>query len=341
MRHAAGLLDSSCLGKIEIHGPDALDFIDRFYINDLTTLKSHRARYGLMLRETGILWDDGTVVMLAPDRILITTTSGNAGRVAQWLEEWHQCEWPKLRVAIVPVTESWATLSLAGPKSRAILARIPCDIDLQGEAFPHLCIREGTLLGAPARVYRVSFTGELTYEINVPTERCQQLWDALMDAGAPFGLQPLGMDALLTLRLEKGFLHIGSDTDGSSVPDDVGWGKVAAGKKGDYIGKRSLSLSEHVKPDRLQLVGLAAEAAKPFVIGSHLRALDSSESTDGWITSAGLHTLTDQPIALALIRGGRMKVGAEIDVYDDGVIVGRARIVNPPFYDSAGDRMNG
>jgi sarcosine oxidase subunit alpha len=341
VRSAAGLFDGSPLGKIEIHGPDALEFLDRFYINDLTTLKPHRARYGLMLRESGILFDDGTVVMLASDRFLITTTSGNAGRVGQWLEEWHQCEWPQLRVAIMPVTEQWATVSLAGPQARAILSRLPSDLDLSAAAFPHLAMRERHLLGIPARIYRVSFTGELTYEINVPRDRGQALWDALLSVGAEEGLQPFGMDALLLMRLEKGFLHVGSDTDGTTVPDDVGWGKVAANKKRDYIGKRSLTLPEHLKSDRLQLVGLSAEAGQSFIIGSHLRLNDSNNTTDGWITSAGTTVLTGDPIALAMLRGGRSRIGTEVDVYDLGARTMRARVVSPPFFDSSGDRMNG
>ena len=144
----------------------------------------------------------------------------------------------------------------------------------------------------------------------------------------------------MLMRLEKGFLHVGSDTDGTSIPDDVGWGKVAANKKGDYIGKQSLKLPEHARSDRLQLVGLLGEPGRDFVIGSHLRVKDSRETTDGWITSAGITVLTDEPIALAMLRGGRAKMGAEIDLYDAGAVVGRARVVNPPFYDPSGERMN-
>ena len=340
VRTAAGLFDGSSLGKIEIHGPDALEFLDRFYINDLTTLKPLRARYGLMLRESGIIFDDGTVVMLAPDRFVITTTSGNAGRVAQWLEEWRQCEWPQLQVAIVPVTDQWATVSLAGPRARVILSKLATDIDLSATAFPHLSMREGVLLGTPARIYRVSFTGELTYEINVPRNSGPALWEALLSAGAEEGLQPLGMDALLLMRLEKGFLHVGSDTDGTTVPDDVGWGKPAASKRRDFIGKRSLTLSENLRADRLQLVGLTARPGTRFVIGSHLRSKDSTQATDGWVTSAGTTVLTDEPIALAMLRGGRARIGSEIILYDAGAVAGHAQVVNPPFYDPARKCMN-
>ena len=340
VRTRGGLFDGSPLGKIEIRGPDAITFINRFYINDLATLKPYRLRYGLMLRETGVLFDDGTVVVMAPDRILLTTTSGNAGRVAQWLEEWHQCEWPDLRVAMATVTECWATISIAGPNSRSVLSKLPGNIDFSPEGFPHLSLREGVLLGFPARIYRVSFTGELAYEVNVPAEHGVELWEALSSAGALAGVEPFGMDALLLLRLEKGFIHLGTDTDGTTIPDDVGFGKVAANKKADFIGQRSLMLPEHRRPDRLQLIGLVSEGRIPFLIGSHLRVRDSQDATDGWVTSAGLGALTGDPIALAMLRRGRSRLGEIVDLYDGGRPIGTARIVAPCFYDPSGDRMN-
>jgi sarcosine oxidase, subunit alpha len=341
VREGAGLFDASPLGKLEIQGPDALEFLDRFYINDLTTLKPMRARYGLMLRESGVIFDDGTVTLLAPDHLIVTTTSAGAKNVLQWLEEWRQCEWPDLRVAIMPVTEQWATLSLAGPKARTILSRLETDIDLSSPVFPHLGLRVGRLLGFPARIFRVSFTGELTYEINVPARAAQAVWEALSTAGAGEGLQPVGLDALLLLRLEKGFLHIGTDTDGTTIPDDVGWGKTAANKRRDFIGKRSLLLPENARIDRHQLVGLAGVGGGAFVIGSHLRVPGSAHASDGWITSACNTVLTNQPIGLAMLREGRARVGQEVDIYDLGARVGRARVVNPPFVDPTGERMHG
>jgi sarcosine oxidase, subunit alpha len=234
VRTTAGLFDASPLGKIEIQGPDALAFLDRFYINNLMTLEQGRIRYGLMLLETGAIFDDGTVAMLAPDHLIITTTSGNASRVGGWLEEWRQCEWPSMRVAITAVTEQWAVISLAGPQARRILSRLDTDLDLSPPAFPHLCARQGLIQGLPARIWRVSFTGELTYEISIPANEASQLWEALVKAGAPEDLQPFGLDALLLLRLEKGFLHVGTDTDGTTVPDDVGWGGAARNKGGGF-----------------------------------------------------------------------------------------------------------
>jgi sarcosine oxidase subunit alpha len=277
--------------------------------------------------------------MLAPDHFLLTTTSANASRVHSWLEEWHQCEWPELRVAIMPVTENWATVSLAGPEARAILTKLPTDIDLSAPAFPHLALREGHLMDVPARIYRVSFTGELSYEINVPVEEGPRIWEALMTLGGP-RVQPLGLDALLQLRLEKGYLHLGTDTDGTTVPDDIGWGKVAANKKRDYIGKRSLQLPENLKSDRLQFIGLAGAAGSRFIVGSHLRVRGSTNATAGWITSAGIAALSGEPIALAMLRGGRAHIGSDIDVYDSGIQTMRTRVVKPMFFDPAGDRMN-
>jgi sarcosine oxidase subunit alpha len=340
IRDGVGLYDASPLGKIELIGPDALEFADRFYINNLALLKPGRARYGIMLRETGIIFDDGTVVVLDEDRVLLTTTSSGASRVAQWLEEWRQCEWPGVRVVVVPVTDQWATVALTGQHARTILERLKPQCDVSNEALPHLGFRATQLLGSEARIYRVSFSGELTYEINVPSHKARELWSALLEAGRPHGIAPFGVDALLHLRMEKGFLHIGADTDGTTVPDDVGFGKPAATKQRHYVGKRSLSLPENVRPDRLQLIGLAGEGTAALPVGSHLRFLNSKEPTDGWVTSAGSSSAGGKPIALAMLRAGRGQLDRVVDVYDDGRVVTRAQVVNPLFYDPAGARMN-
>ncbi len=341
VRTAVALFDASPLGKIEVHGPDAREFLDRFYINNLAALKPGRVRYGLMLRESGAIFDDGTVVEIEPGRMLITTTAGNASRVAAWLEEWRQCEWPGLRVTTSLVTDQWATVSLSGPRARAVLERLRPNCDISKAAFPHLVLRQARLLGSTARIYRVSFSGELTYEINVPADEGRKLWEALMHEGEAFGIAPYGIDALLHLRLEKGFLHVGTDTDATTVPHDVGWGKAAAAKTGDFVGKRSLTLPENVRPDRLQLIGLTGVDATAIPIGSHVRVPDSHEATDGWVTSASTTVMEGQPIALALLRGGRSRMDAVVSMHDGGRVVTRARVVNPPFYDPTGERMNG
>ena len=340
IRHGVGLYDASPLGKIELIGPDALQFADRFYINNLMTLKADRARYGIMLRETGVIFDDGTVVALDKDRVLLTTTSSGAGRVAQWLEEWRQCEWPGSRVVVAPVTDQWATVALTGQHARTILERLRPECDVSNAAFPHLGFRSTRLLGSEARLYRVSFTGELTYEINVPAHQGPPLWSALLEEGRSFGIESYGVDALLHLRLEKGFLHVGADTDGTTVPDDVGFGKAAASKQGHYIGKRSLTLPENVRADRLQLIGLAGVGAAALPVGGHLRLADSQEATDGWVTSAGSLSSDGKPIAMAMLRAGRQQMNHVVTVHDGGRVVTRARVVAPLFYDPDGARMH-
>lgn len=341
VRTVAGLFDAAPLGKIEIQGPDAREFLDRFYINRLDTLRPGRVRYGIMLRESGVIFDDGTIAVLDPTHLLITTTSGNAARVASWLEEWRQCEWPSLRVVITPVTEQWATISLSGPKARQILPKLRPSCDLRPDAFPHLAMRTANLLGVPARIYRVSFSGELTYEINVPANAALRIWEALLAEGRSDGLDVYGVEALLHLRLEKGFLHVGTDTDGTTVPDDIGWGAVASAKSGDFIGKRSLSLAENVRPDRLQLVGLKGIGGEALTVGAHVRTADSQMPTDGWITSAGQLTSDGSWIALALIRRGQSRLNEIVTVHDGGRQRTSATIVTPPFYDLSGERLNG
>jgi sarcosine oxidase subunit alpha len=340
IRNGVGLYDGSPLGKIEVVGPDALKFVDRFYINNLATLRPKRTRYGIMLRETGVIFDDGTVVIVDQDRVLLTTTSSGAGRVATWLEEWRQCEWPNLHVVVVPVTDQWATIALTGQHARTILERLKPECDISNEAFPHLGFRATTLIGSEARIYRVSFSGELTYEINVPSHKGPALWTALLEEGRHFGIEPFGVDALLHLRMEKGFLHVGADTDGTTVPDDVGFGTPAASKPNHYIGKRSLSLPENVRPDRLQLIGVAGEGTAGLPVGSHLRLADSSEATDGWITSSGFLSTDGQPVAMAMLRAGRRQMDKVVTVYDAGRIVSRGRVVTPMFFDPSGARMN-
>ena len=211
---------------------------------------------------------------------------------------------------------------------------------MSNEALPHLSVRPTRMLGSEARIYRVSFTGELTYEINVPAHKGPELWAALMEEGRALGIAPYGIDALLHLRMEKGFLHIGSETDGTTVPDDIGWGKPAANKQGHYIGKRSLALPENVREDRLQLVGIAGTGATSFAAGCHLRLPASTAASDGWVTSAGALSTDGSPVGMAMLRAGRGRMGATVDVYDGGRRITAAKIVNPCFYDAAGARMN-
>jgi sarcosine oxidase, subunit alpha len=243
-------------------------------------------------------------------------------------------------VVVSPITEQWATIALTGQPARQVLERLAPDCDISNERFPHMSYREARLLGREARIYRVSFSGELTYEISVPAHNGPQLWSALLEEGRAFGIEPYGVDALLHLRMEKGFLHVGADTDGTTVPDDVGFGKPAAAKRRHYVGKRSLSLPENLRADRFQLIGLSREDVGTIPVGSHLRLPSGNAVTDGWVTSAGPSSWDGKAVALALLRGGRSQMGQMVSVYDDGRVVARARVVSPCFYDPSGARMN-
>jgi len=339
VRNAAGIFDASPLGKIEVTGPDAARFLDRFYINNVLTLEPGRLRYGLMLNEAGVVIDDGTIACLSPQRFVVTTTSGGAARIAAWLEEWRQCEWPDLRVFVTPVTTQWAAIALSGPRAREVLARFETDIAIDGAALPHMSVREGLFAGVDSRLYRVSFSGELGYEIHVPARFGAALWQSLLTAGAEAGIVPYGIETLLLLRLEKGYLHVGVDTDGATAPADVGWGAVAARKKVDFIGKRSLARVDNLRDDRLQLVGLAAKEGAALVAGAHLRLPGTTEGSDGWVTSAAHSPTLERPIALALLRGGRARLGQALAVHDLGR-QGKADVVSPAFYDPEGKRVH-
>jgi sarcosine oxidase subunit alpha len=339
VRAGVGLFDASPLGKIEVTGPDAAKFLDHFYVNNVSKLAEGRVRYGLMLNETGVIIDDGTVARLGRDHFVVTTTSGGASRVAAWLEEWRQCEWPGLEVFVSPVTTHWATFAIAGPRARQLLARFRTDIAFDWRSLPHMSLREGRFAGVPARLYRVSFSGELGYEINVPARYGACLWAELLKAGADFGVTPYGVETVLLLRLEKGYLHVGVDTDGTTAPADVGWGEVVAKRKGDFIGKRSLARPENQRADRLQLVGLTDADGDALVAGAHLRLPGTTEGSDGWVTSAAHSPALGKAIALALLRGGRARHGERVAVHDLDRKC-EALVVPMTFLDAEGKRLH-
>ena len=339
VRSGVGVFDASPLGKIEVTGPDAAKFLDRFYVNNVAKLEDGRVRYGLMLDENGAIVDDGTVARLGRERFVVTTTSGGAARVAAWLEEWRQCEWPDLEVFVSPVTTQWATFAVAGPRARQLLARFRTDIAFDWRSMPHMSLREGRFAGVAARLYRVSFSGELGYEVNVPARYGAALWTELLKAGADFGVTPYGVETVLLLRLEKGYLHVGVDTDGTTSPADVGWGEVAAKRKGDFIGKRSLARPENKRPDRYQLVGLTDADTAMLVPGAHLRLPGTEAGSDGWVTSASHSPALGKTIALALLRGGRARHGERVAVHDLDRRC-EATIVAPAFLDPEGKRLH-
>lgn len=341
-RNAAGLFEGSPLGKIEVRGKDAVEFLNRVYLNNMKTLKEGCVRYGLMLNENGVLIDDGVLAHLGENHYQVGTTSAGARRILLWMEEWLQCEWLDLDVRLTPVTTQWAVCTLTGPKAREVLRQLSCDIDLSAEAFPHMTVREGTLAGVPARIFRVSFTGELSYEINVPANYGLALWQALMDVGAEQGITAYGLEALEVLRTEKGYLHLGTDTDGTTCPADVGWGGPVAKKQTDFIGKRSLSRAHNVKSGRLEFVGLAAEGDEPMPMGAHLinaAQPDLPIETQGYVTSSYASPTLNKPVALGLLKNGQFRSGETVYAYDQGKVY-TAKVVGPVFYDQQGERLN-
>ncbi len=342
VRQAVGVFDNSPIGKLEVCGPDAARFLDRFYINNVTSLAPGRARYGLMLNENGVIIDDGVFLRLAEDRFLLNTTSGGVGRIRAMLEEWQQCEWPDSQLGIFDLTESLANFTVAGPRARELLANMAIDIDLAAAALPHMTFAEGRMAGLPLRVVRVSFSGETSFEVNLPASYASAFLRALLAAGAPLGLQPYGVEALMVLRAEKGYMHVGSDTDGSTTPDDVGWGHVAAAKHGDYLGKRSLSRSANRDPQRRQFVGLEAldrdRSLRPgghLLIGADRRPPAPS---DGWITSACYSPTLRRHIALGMLRAGREHLGEIVTVCDEDERF-EVKVVSPVFYDPSNARL--
>ena len=225
-----------------------------------------------MLSEHGIVFDDGVFARMADDHFLVGTTSGHAAAIADMFEEWLQCEWTGLNVVVENVTTAWAVMNIAGPQSRNVIAALGTDIELSREAFPHMAYREGRIGGVPARVQRVSFSGELSYEVAVPWRYGAALWNGTIGAGAAYGVTPFGLEALMAMRIEKGFLHVGSDTDGTTMPQDLGFGDVVAKKPDDFIGRRSTMTPEGMRADRRQFVGLETlDNGAAFVPGAHVR----------------------------------------------------------------------
>ena len=348
LRTTAGVMDATTLGKIDIQGADAAEFLNRVYTNAWTKLPVGSCRYGVMCKPDGMVMDDGVTARLSDDRFLMTTTTGNAARVLDWLEEWLQTEWPELEVHCTTVTEQWATTAVVGPNARKILRILAPGMDFSNEAFPFMTFREGMVGGLQARVFRISFSGELAYEINVPSWHGLTLWKKVIEAGKPHGLTPYGTETMHVARAEKGYIIIGQETDGTVTPDDVGLG-WAVSKQKDFIGKRSFSRSDTTRTGRKQLVGLLPRD-KAFVAaeGSHLVADPARSSFDpvlgspsiGHITSSYHSPNLESAFALALIVNGRALHGQMVYAVK-GTDLEPMTIVDPVFFDRQGKRRDG
>ncbi|GAB4184778.1 MAG: sarcosine oxidase subunit alpha [Thalassobaculales bacterium] len=313
VRRAVGLCDVSTLGKIDIQGPDAATFLDRLYINTFSTLPIGRARYGLMLREDGIVFDDGTTSRIGPDRFLMTTTTAKAAEVMQHMEFYHQTVWPELDLRFCSVTDQWAQMSLAGPRAREVLLACVEGIDLSNEAFPFMAVGEGRLAGCPVRIYRVSFSGELAYEVATAAGYGEIVWEALLAAGRPHGILPYGLEALGLLRIEKGHVA-GPELNGQTTAGDLGMERMMK-KKGDFIGRVNAQRPGLVDPDRPKLVGIRAldgDFGRRLRGGAHLLERPGAGPSLGWVTSVTRSVELDRWIGLAMLRGGATRQGQRL-----------------------------
>jgi sarcosine oxidase subunit alpha len=342
-RNAVAIMDASTLGKIDIQGPDAAAFLNMVYTNAWLKLGVGKCRYGLMLDENGMVMDDGVTTRLADNHFLMTTTTGGAARVMTWLERWLQTEWPHLRVYLTSVTEHFATAAVVGPKSRAVLQSVCEGVDFSPGAFPFMSFKEGTVAGVPARIMRISFSGELAYEVNVRADRAPPVWEALCAAGTPHGITPYGTQTMHVLRAEKGFIIVGQDTDGSVTPVDLGMDWIIAKGK-DFLGRRSLLRSDTRREDRKQLVGLLAEEPATVLPEGAQVVSDARVAVPvpmlGHVTSSYYSAFLGRSIAMALVKDGRKRLGEKVELpLADGRVL-RATIASPVFVDPEGARQN-
>ncbi len=344
VRRGVGLVDVSTLGKIDIQGPDALAFIERVYCNGWQSLALGRARYGLMLREDGIVLDDGTTSRIAADHYFMTTTTANAGKVLQHLEFLLEVVWPELRVQVASVTDQWAQMALAGPLSRTVLAATVEGADVGGRSLPHLGVIDASIRGRPVRIFRLSFSGELAYEIATPSDYGTAVWQRLMDAGAAFGIAPYGTEALGVLRIERGHIA-GPELDGRTTAADLGLGRMVSRRK-DFVGRRLLERAGLADPNRPSLVGLEPVDGETAISAGSILVADAQSKPPvaklGHVTSATYSPTLARPIALALLAGGSNRKGetliAAAPVLGQAVAV---RIVDPAFFDPRGERLHG
>ncbi len=344
VRDVAGVFDASTLGKIEVVGPDAAQFLNLMYTNAWDNLKPGRCRYGIMLRDDGFVYDDGVVGRLAEDRFHVTTTTGGAPRVMNHMEDYLQTEFPHLKVWLTSTTEQWAVIAVQGPKAREIIAPLVEGIDLSNEAFPHMSVAEGKICGVPTRLFRMSFTGELGFEVNVPADYGQAVWEAIWARAEPMGACAYGTETMHVLRAEKGYIIVGQDTDGTLTPDDAGLSWAVSKKKPDFVGIRGLKRPDLVKDGRKQLVGLLTKDPKVVLEEGAQIVADPNQPKPmtmlGHVTSSYWSANCGRSIALAMVAGGRERLGQTLYVpMTDRTIA--VEVSDMVFFDKEGGRLHG
>ena len=343
VRSACGIFDASTLGKIEVAGPDAAEFMNRLYINNWSTLGVGRSRYGILLREDGFIYDDGVVARTGADRFHVTTTTGGAPRVLALMEDYRQTEWPDLKVWLTSTTEQWAVIAVQGPNSRRVLETLVEGIDIGAAAWPHMSVGRGRICGVPMLLFRVSFTGELGFEINVPADFGLGVWEAVHAAGQAHGITAYGTETMHVLRAEKGYIIVGQDTDGTLTPDDAGLTWAIGKNKPDFVGKRSLDRPSMKAATRKQLVGLrTADAAVVLEEGAQVAEEPGQKppmKLIGHVTSSYASSVLGYSIALAAIEGGRARLGQTLYVPMPGGDL-KVEVTSAVFYDPTGALIN-
>jgi sarcosine oxidase subunit alpha len=344
VRTSVGIVDASTLGKIDIQGPDAAWFVNMVYTNAWSKLEAGRCRYGLMLGEDGMVMDDGVTSRISESHFHMTTTTGGAARVMAWLEDWLQCEWTDKKVYLTSVTEQWAVIGISGPMARKLLAEVAPNVALDDQSFPHLSFKDGVAAGVKCRIYRITFTGEATYELNIAPSYAMHVWRALMQAGEKYGITPYGTEAMHVLRAEKGFIIVGQETDGTTTPQDLGMDWIVSKQKADFLGKRSLQRSDTRRPDRKHLVGLLTEDPNEVLpegaqIVAEVKDKPPMEMI-GHVTSSYYSPNCGRSIAMALVKNGRNRMGDTLYMPYEGKVV-KAKVTEPKFFDPEGARING
>ena len=341
-REGAGILDASTLGKIDIQGSDASEFLNRVYTNAWSKLAVGKCRYGLMLNEDGMVYDDGVTTRLSENHYIMTTTTGGAANVLGKLEDYLQTEWPELDVYLTSVTDHYATASVCGPNSKKIISKIIPNLDLSDENFPHMSFKNAKIGNIKCRVMRISFTGEQSYEINIQANYGKSLWEKCMDAGNEFNITPYGTETMHLLRAEKGFIIVGQDTDATLTPIDLQMDWIVSKKKYDFIGKRSLYRSDTIRDDRKQLVGILTDDPNEVLEeGAQIVADTSKKPVEmlGHITSSYFSPNLNKSIALGVVKGGKNMMGQKLFIPMKDKII-NVKIADPVFLDKENKRLN-
>ena len=341
-RESAGILDASTLGKIDIQGTDASEFLNRVYTNAWSKLGIGKCRYGLMLHEDGMVYDDGVTTRLDENHYIMTTTTGGAANVMSKLEDYLQTEWPELDVYLTSVTDHFATISVCGPNSKKIVSKVIPDLDLSDENFPHMSFKNAKIDKVKCRVMRISFTGEHSYEINIQASFGKSVWEKCMEAGKEFNITPYGTETMHLLRAEKGFIIVGQDTDATMTPIDLQMDWIVSKKKYDFIGKRSLYRSDTIREDRKQLVGLLTDDPKivleegaQIVEDTNLKPIEML----GHVTSSYYSPNLNKSIALAVVRGGKNMMGKKLFIPMENKTIS-VTVADPVFLDKENKRLN-